>query len=114
AGLFFFFFFQAEDGIRDFHVTGVQTCALPILSSPYRGLAPLRGFGGNAKLNLELCQCRPEYLYCLLSIKSSPSALEPPATGGPERGCLVGTRSGHRELTAGPHVTDTNTRACQQ
>src|SRR5690606_27795705 len=24
-------FFQAEDGIRDFHVTGVQTCALPIL-----------------------------------------------------------------------------------
>src|SRR5215475_10106809 len=28
--IFFFFFFQAEDGIRDFHVTGVQTCALPI------------------------------------------------------------------------------------
>src|SRR5690606_39374540 len=27
------FFFQAEDGIRDFHVTGVQTCALPILES---------------------------------------------------------------------------------
>src|SRR5690606_39642371 len=26
------FFFQAEDGIRDFHVTGVQTCALPIFS----------------------------------------------------------------------------------
>src|SRR5436309_9644611 len=30
----FFFFFQAEDGIRDFHVTGVQTCALPILMAP--------------------------------------------------------------------------------
>src|SRR5215204_4391485 len=28
--LFFFFFFQAEDGIRDHCVTGVQTCALPI------------------------------------------------------------------------------------
>src|SRR5690606_913576 len=28
----FLFFFQAEDGIRDFHVTGVQTCALPISS----------------------------------------------------------------------------------
>src|SRR5436305_333069 len=27
---FFFFFFQAEDGIRDADVTGVQTCALPI------------------------------------------------------------------------------------
>src|SRR5690606_40389765 len=25
--------FQAEDGIRDFHVTGVQTCALPILGA---------------------------------------------------------------------------------
>src|SRR3712207_7912630 len=29
--IFFFFFFQAEDGIRDIGVTGVQTCALPIL-----------------------------------------------------------------------------------
>src|SRR5437879_6798681 len=28
--LSFFFFFQAEDGIRDTSVTGVQTCALPI------------------------------------------------------------------------------------
>src|SRR6266705_4845351 len=30
--IFFFFFFQAEDGIRDRTVTGVQTCALPILT----------------------------------------------------------------------------------
>src|SRR5690606_39636334 len=30
--VFLFFFFQAEDGIRDFHVTGVQTCALPIFA----------------------------------------------------------------------------------
>src|SRR5256885_9230854 len=29
--VFLFFFFQAEDGIRDYKVTGVQTCALPIL-----------------------------------------------------------------------------------
>ena len=28
--LFLSFFFQAEDGIRDYDVTGVQTCALPI------------------------------------------------------------------------------------
>src|SRR5256884_2790056 len=32
--LFLFFFFQAEDGIRDVAVTGVQTCALPISSVP--------------------------------------------------------------------------------
>src|SRR5690606_40745137 len=49
----YFFFFQAEDGIRDFHVTGVQTCALPIciLASPLTliyydsgFLAGLKGF----------------------------------------------------------------------
>src|SRR5256885_9581980 len=33
----FIFFFQAEDGIRDYKVTGVQTCALPIsLKKPVR------------------------------------------------------------------------------
>src|SRR5690606_40206834 len=35
-------FFQAEDGIRDFHVTGVQTCALPILDDVGDYLAELR------------------------------------------------------------------------
>src|SRR5215510_7840922 len=35
-----FFFFQAEDGIRDGHVTGVQTCALPILGHLQRGGQP--------------------------------------------------------------------------
>src|SRR5690606_33703218 len=38
--LFCFFFFQAEDGIRDFHVTGVQTCALPISVQPPGAPAP--------------------------------------------------------------------------
>ena len=33
--LFVFFFFQAEDGIRDYDVTGVQTCALPISRAHY-------------------------------------------------------------------------------
>src|SRR5256885_7561570 len=32
-----FFFFQAEDGIRDYKVTGVQTCALPICEPRYFG-----------------------------------------------------------------------------
>src|SRR2546430_2195074 len=36
----YFFFFQAEDGIRDLTVTGVQTCALPI--SMCAGIAALR------------------------------------------------------------------------
>src|ERR1039457_3658741 len=47
--MFVFFFFQAEDGIRDYKVTGVQTCALPIyyrdkdhfeLTFHYRGTLP--------------------------------------------------------------------------
>src|SRR5687768_17679970 len=39
---FFFFFFQAEDGIRDVAVTGVQTCALPILFCRLPPLSRLR------------------------------------------------------------------------
>src|SRR5690606_11222145 len=42
-------FFQAEDGIRDFHVTGVQTCALPVLS---RTVIPLRRTSLYASSNL--------------------------------------------------------------
>src|SRR5438034_8536582 len=38
----FFFFFQAEDGIRDHCVTGVQTCALPISADTHRLLELLR------------------------------------------------------------------------
>src|SRR2546427_7151177 len=37
-----FFFFQAEDGIRDLTVTGVQTCALPILTRRLRNGTPSR------------------------------------------------------------------------
>src|SRR5207253_5520723 len=38
-----FFFFQAEDGIRDGHVTGVQTCALPICIALMKLLANAPG-----------------------------------------------------------------------
>src|SRR5688572_33500429 len=37
-----FFFFQAEDGIRDLTVTGVQTCALPIFTDQVRQDQPSR------------------------------------------------------------------------
>src|SRR5580658_10763423 len=37
-----FFFFQAEDGIRDYKVTGVQTCALPIFDLGRGDLAAKR------------------------------------------------------------------------
>src|SRR6266496_4986205 len=38
--MFIFFFCQAEDGIRDLYVTGVQTCALPISPRPAPARAP--------------------------------------------------------------------------
>src|SRR5256885_12059832 len=49
-----FFFFQAEDGIRDYKVTGVQTCALPILGAeealpPLAARAALRDFHEQAE-----------------------------------------------------------------
>src|SRR6266704_1093652 len=42
----FFFFFQAEDGIRDRNVTGVQTCALPISAHCHRFYELSRGDPG--------------------------------------------------------------------
>src|SRR5690349_23298257 len=45
---FFVFFFQAEDGIRDLYVTGVQTCALPISGEAVA--AALRAEGVDASL----------------------------------------------------------------
>src|SRR5690606_39403373 len=58
-------FFQAEDGIRDFHVTGVQTCALPISCRKTISLPLLRTASrssGNIKRRLNtvnpLCRFR--------------------------------------------------------
>src|SRR5256885_8652854 len=50
-----FFLFQAEDGIRDYKVTGVQTCALPISLLPEKDVAALANelSGETAKRNLE-------------------------------------------------------------
>src|SRR5206468_6390610 len=47
-----FFFFQAEDGIRDLIVTGVQTCALPICASCcWNGSTPIGLTGSRACRN---------------------------------------------------------------
>src|SRR2546430_4426782 len=48
-----FFFFQAEDGIRDLTVTGVQTCALPIWPRVGRREIHLRLNGGNRRVEVE-------------------------------------------------------------
>src|SRR2546422_5357629 len=53
SSLCFFFFFQAEDGIRDVAVTGVQTCALPI----YPQVGQREGFRCHARSPEGLAQC---------------------------------------------------------
>src|SRR5690606_40233362 len=61
-GFVYFFFFQAEDGIRDFHVTGVQTCALPILPAclPSASRATPRSPAGRSKSRA----CSPAGISC--------------------------------------------------
>ena len=55
-----FFFFQAEDGIRDYKVTGVQTCALPISCFLY---CPF------------LVAAAPRFLYCPFLVAAAPHFL---------------------------------------
>src|SRR3712207_8974750 len=72
----FIFFFQAEDGIRDIGVTGVQTCALPISLGlrPDVALDLLAGGGVERDLargedeavGLDRLRVRPDRLGCLL------------------------------------------------
>ena len=68
-----FFFFQAEDGIRDHCVTGVQTCALPIYFSLRQGPAfytdRQRHEFFTAQISLRL---RPCFLYCPLLVAAAP------------------------------------------
>src|SRR5688572_19912831 len=47
----YFFFFQAEDGIRDLTVTGVQTCALPIFTLTDEALTAPIPYDTNTKMN---------------------------------------------------------------
>src|SRR2546421_3154363 len=61
--LIVFFFFQAEDGIRDLIVTGVQTCALPIsgtLSSRCRGRSSQDRLGEQGRQGEDLPRQREE------------------------------------------------------
>src|SRR5690554_7453092 len=63
----FFFFFQAEDGIRDADVTGVQTCALPILECT----------SGNTGMGLALaCIVKGYKLICTMSDKQSKEKMD--------------------------------------
>src|SRR6266566_7053704 len=98
----FFFFFQAEDGIRDYKVTGVQTCALPIC---------LRG-GRRARFGLGVTRsvdaAKGSHVAAEEPIETRPIArnpqsvfvtpnLSPPA---PRRSACCGTPRAHRARPA--------------
>src|SRR5439155_7140808 len=72
------FFFQAEDGIRDGHVTGVQTCALPISSEwQARDASRLPAWGSSTLLvgtfrtsSVGCCAANPRYASLLARTRS--------------------------------------------
>src|SRR5690606_10328290 len=89
------FFFQAEDGIRDFHVTGVQTCALPIFSSVQEtvtvsGMSPVvdtRSTTEKTTFDLEAMQSIPSARDPWVMLERTPSiAMDRINVGGSQSG----------------------------
>src|SRR5690606_39751118 len=106
-----FFFFQAEDGIRDFHVTGVQTCALPISTTRRtrraaepadraRRLRPgVRGRAGPAPASP--AAARPQTRQCVAEIGRASCRERVEASGG--GGGVRGTKRGLENKTRRSH-----------
>src|SRR5688572_31819700 len=103
-----FFFFQAEDGIRDLTVTGVQTCALPIC--PFAGAPRARLFPGALAREIEPGSA---FLAHLRAARSDVPHLS--IAGGGDRvvpeGALLGEgerllveRAGHNEVLYHPET----------
>src|SRR5699024_9433074 len=67
--LCFWFFFQAEDGIRDRNVTGVQTCALPI-SNSRKAVTSGSSLGSILPAGISKILCSKGFLYCSTKISS--------------------------------------------
>src|SRR5476649_2510448 len=100
--MLFIFFFQAEDGIRDHCVTGVQTCALPILgaglgilSSSAAFQAPYVAWSWRAsRCSWEPALCQRSSPWTSTAVSPSWCALEPPLgvlDGKLPRVCVVGS-----------------------
>src|SRR5690606_9983936 len=93
-----FFFFQAEDGIRDFHVTGVQTCALPIART---AASRLQGARACADRRARECAGAPRG-----SAGAGPARC---GAGAPRGG--AGGRADPRERCTGDRARGTDTEA---
>src|SRR3989449_2146762 len=84
---FFFFFFQAEDGIRDVAVTGVQTCALPIcLGDPTRPPVTFDAIGcGDPAARARLLARMPDSAACGRVLGQTHHVLDPSGLRSEER-----------------------------
>src|SRR3989454_5375068 len=89
--LFLFFFFQAEDGIRDYKVTGVQTCALPISTTGSVGTAN----GSRSMITQESCSPGTSTPCQKLAVaNSTPPGVRRNLSSKTERGAVPCTNSG--------------------
>src|SRR3712207_5518522 len=86
--VFYFFFFQAEDGIRDIGVTGVQTCALPIsdrggklFDAGLRETAPWLARAGTDRRGRELLELQSSHAIAGGYERGEPSPQSPPSHG---------------------------------
>src|SRR3989441_6431699 len=96
-----FFFFQAEDGIRDKLVTGVQTCALPIsrIRSRERQVHPRR-----KSMNHGFARRLRVTSFCLTSFAVAACSHAPPADFAPDPGLIAQVRD--------LRIVTTQDRAC--
>src|SRR5256886_5953568 len=95
----FFFFFQAEDGIRDLTVTGVQTCALPISLRP--GLQGAGRWASRAAAALpQVSQRRPGDPRAAARVRAGPAPLR---QGTRDPACQERPRDGDSLDAAGAH-----------
>src|SRR5690606_41099007 len=85
------FFFQAEDGIRDFHVTGVQTCALPISFQFAKAVGPFAN-GEALVLGLRRNSCEIDHSPRRLGLMDTSSMVAEPLPRSEERRVGKGAR----------------------
>src|SRR5690554_7689967 len=81
--LYFLFFFQAEDGIRDAVVTGVQTCALPISRLASAAVVAQFGVDRALQVNISLADGGLHRLPCALFAQLGKLPMEVEGDGGP-------------------------------
>src|SRR3712207_3939257 len=96
----YFVFFQAEDGIRYIGVTGVQTCALPILPAPLGPIRPVMPPRWTSRWSTDTA-VRPPKVRVTPSTTMAGSGLATPTSQGRSRSAARASRRGAPPVAAG-------------